>query len=428
MTFTDFTLDERLLSALLKLEFKEPTPIQAQAIPLILLKKDLLGIAQTGTGKTGAFGIPLIDRLVKNPVSEKHGVRALILAPTRELCLQIHESLRSFAQDTTLKICAIYGGVDQAEQVRFLRSGVDVVVATPGRLLDLLGQNVLCLSQIEIFVMDEADRMLDMGFIDDIQEIIARLPKEKQSLLFSATMPDKIKELAKRILKSPETIKVTQGVTLPEKITQRLIYCKRDEKFQLLRKLLQEKDRGLTLVFTRTKNLADQVVEYLAQKRLASRALHGDKSQSEREKALLDLTQGSIKVLVATDIASRGIDIEGVTHVINFNLPLEAETYVHRIGRTARAGESGTAISLCEDSEKELLERIQQFIGMYLKSEKYQGTPEVLKLGRKRVTAPTPGKSQEKTAYLDQSKRQRPLQEGEKRSHPGFKKKKKRKK
>lgn len=430
LEFTSLPLIEKLQKNLSDVGHITATPIQSAAIPLLLEGNDLLGIAQTGTGKTAAFSLPIIQHLVTRPIKRGMGEpRVLILSPTRELCLQISASIETYGKDLDIKICTVYGGVGQGEQVRQLKAGVDIVVATPGRLLDLLEQRQLRLTKVEIFVLDEADRMLDMGFIDDIKDLIGRLPPEKQTMLFSATMPPAISKLAGKMLKKPKRVEVTPAASTVEKIQQKVILCRNQDKFQLLKKILKEEAPGLVLVFTKTKNAADNVVEYLAQNRIPSRAIHGDKAQAERERALGHFKDGVIKVLIATDIAARGIDVPGVTHVINFDLPLEPESYVHRIGRTARAGKEGVAISFCDESEENRLFQIQELIDLTLPTEKYKGQKEVLKFKGPKVTAPTPGKSQEKTAYLDHSKRQRPLEEGEKkRVHPGFRKTKKRRK
>lgn len=428
MNFKDLGLDSALVNNLAKLGYSTPTPIQEKAIPLLLKGEDLMGIAATGTGKTAAFVLPFIQNLLKNK-SERKVPRALILTPTRELCSQIQETVTSFGMGLGIESAAVFGGVSQDEQVEAIRKGVDIIVATPGRLLDLYRQKVLRIAGIEYFVMDEADRMLDMGFLDDLNEILDFLPVKKQNLLFSATMPGEMKKLSGTILSQPAIVEVAPAATLAKNIEQKLIYCQRNDKFQLLKKILKEEEIKLALVFTRTKVIADMVVEYLAQNRMASRALHGDKSQAERDRAITHFSEGAIKVLVATDIASRGIDIEGVSHVINFDLPLDAESYVHRIGRTARAGASGVAISFCDDTEKNLLDKIQELIQEYLPSEKFKGQPEKLKLKSalvKKVNAPTPGKSQEKNAWLDHSKRR--AEDGPKRSHPGFKKTRKKRK
>jgi ATP-dependent RNA helicase RhlE len=428
-SFTELLLSPAVLHNLSREGYVTPTEIQARAIPLLLEGYDLLGIAQTGTGKTAAFSIPVIERILKSSDVRRAGEpRILILAPTRELASQILGNIETYSRELDVKSCALYGGVGQKDQVTALKSGVDIVIATPGRLLDLLEQRQLRLSKVEVLILDEADRMLDLGFEEELQDILSRLPAVRQNMLFSATMPKGITYLANRILKSPRKVEVTPESTPVEKISQRVIFCKQDHKFQLLKKLVKERDLELALVFTRTKNIADQVVEYLAQNRVPARALHGGKNQDDRERALGNFREKVIRVLVATDIASRGIDVEGVSHIINFDLPLEIESYVHRIGRTGRAGKEGIAISFCDPREAQLLEKIQDLIGKKLPSEKFEGKFEALNLEKavaKKITKPTPGRSQEKTAYLDHSKRQRPLKEGEKRVHPGFRNKKK---
>lgn len=428
--FSELNLSQSLLTNLESLGYKNPTPIQEKAIPLILEGHDVLGIAQTGTGKTAAFSLPILNQLSKSAENSK-APKALILAPTRELCSQIHSSIEKYAEGLEIKSCAIYGGVGQGAQTKAIREGAHVIVATPGRLLDLLTQKLLRLSEINYFVIDEADRMLDMGFIDDIKDIIGRLPPTKQTMLFSATMPGEIETLANRILKRPVIVEAAETGAVAANIEQKVIFCKRDHKYQLLKKIIKEEATGLVLVFTRTKNMADSVVEYLAQNRLASRAIHGDKNQDDRERSIRHFGDGSIKILVATDLVSRGIDVEGVSHVINFDLPLDPEGYVHRIGRTARAGKSGKAISFCEDSDQNKLTTIEQLINLKLPTEKFEGIFEKLQLKKavaKKTTAPTPGKSQEKTSWLDHSKRQRIKENGKKlHVNPAFKKKKKKK-
>lgn len=427
--FLTWSLSETLKETLTTLGHVAPTPIQAKAIPIILDGRDIVGIAQTGTGKTGAFCLPMIELLQRN--KEVRGVRALILAPTRELVSQIHLNCEAYAKNLNLKICSLYGGVDQKPQVKLLKEGCDIVVATPGRLLDLISQSHVRLAKVEIFVLDEADRMLDMGFIEDIDKIIEDLPLRVQTLLFSATMPSSVARLAKRILSSPEMIEVSPNSSVPTQVSQKVIFCKREDKFELLKKILKEEERELVVIFTKTKNSADKVKDYLIFNRIAAALFHGDKSQEDREKALGHFKNGSMKILIATDMASRGLDIQGISHVINFELPLEAENYVHRIGRTARAGKDGIAITFCEESEKPILERIEILLNVKIPSEKFKTSPQAgakwsESKSVKKVVAPTPGKSQEKSAYLDHSKRQRPLVEGAPKSkpHPGFKKKK----
>lgn len=429
-SFKKLGLGEELSKNLAELNYVNPTPIQAEAIPLILEGHDLLGIAQTGTGKSAAFLLPILERLLANPRDvRKAEPLVLILAPTRELCSQLDEAVSAYAKNLSLKSCAIYGGVDQDTQVRRLQEGVAIVVATPGRLMDLVEQRLLRLAKVETIVLDEADRMLDMGFVDDIKFIMGKLPEEKQTMLFSATMPAEIQNLADGILQDPKTVKVTPVSSVAKNIEQKVIFCKKADKLQLLKKILKEEEFDLMLVFTKTKNLADIVVEYLAQNRRASRAIHGDKSQEERERAILHFKEKVIKVLVATDVASRGIDIDGISHIINFDIPLEPESYVHRIGRTARAGKTGKAISFCSEEEKASLEKIQKLTSIKFKTEKYNSGGEGIKVttAAKKTTAPTPGKSQEKNAWLDHSKRQTLKADGTKRVHPGFKNAKKKK-
>jgi ATP-dependent RNA helicase RhlE len=429
LKFNELSLHTSLLSNLAGLGYERPTPIQAEAIPLILDGHDLLGMAQTGTGKTAAFCLPILHQLFTE--SEGKGLRALVLAPTRELASQIQQSFESYGKGTRIQSLAVFGGVNQKGQVDVLKKGIDVLIATPGRFLDLLEQGHIRLNKIRSLVLDEADRMLDMGFIEDIELIIKKLPEARQSMLFSATMPTMVADLARIILTNPKKVEVSKNSSTVQNIDQKIIFCKREDKFQLLRKILKQEERELVVVFTKTKNSADKVKEYLRFHRIASSVFHGDKSQEDRERALESFKQGGMRILIATDIAARGIDVQGVSHVINFELPMEAETYVHRIGRTARAGKAGVAITFCDDSEKAIIERIQHLIQLELPKETYKGSPEAagvwLQAGPiRKVTAPTPGKSQEKTAYLDHSKRRKLLEEGAaKPKHPGFRDKKK---
>lgn len=429
LNFKELPLQKGLLSNLAELGYERPTPIQAEAIPLILDGHDLLGMAQTGTGKTAAFCLPILHQLLSE--SEGKGLRALVLAPTRELTSQIQQSFENYGKGTGIQSLAVFGGVNQKGQVDVLKKGVDVLIATPGRFLDLLEQGHIRLNKIRSLVLDEADRMLDMGFIEDIELIIKKLPEARQSMLFSATMPAMVADLARLILTNPTKVEVSKNSSTVQNIDQKIIFCKREDKFQLLRKILKQEERDLVVVFTKTKNSADKVKEYLRFHRIASSVFHGDRSQEDRERALESFKQGGMRILIATDIAARGIDVPGVSHVINFELPMEAETYVHRIGRTARAGKTGIAITLCDDSEKAIIDRIQDLIQLDLPKENYKGSPEAagvwLQPGPiRKVTAPTPGKSQEKTAYLDHSKRRKVLEEGAaKPKHPGFRGKKK---
>jgi ATP-dependent RNA helicase RhlE len=377
LKFEDLELNPTILKNLSNKGYLSPTPIQAEAIPHLLEGRDLLGIAQTGTGKTAAFSLPILNYLSKNHSKLHPGEpRVLILAPTRELASQIKDNITLYSKDLNLATAVIYGGVGQANQVNALRKGLDILVATPGRLLDLMNQGHAKLNRVEIFVLDEADRMLDMGFINDIKKVIAKLPEKRQTLLFSATMPNEIATLANRLLKSPKKVEVTPPSTTVERIDQRVILCRKVDKYQLLRKLIQQEDTELVLVFTRTKHGANKIVEYLANYKIPSAAIHGNKSQSAREAALNNFKSGTIKVLIATDIAARGIDVQGVTHVINYDLPVDAESYVHRIGRTARAGKEGDAISFCDETERDALARIQKLIKLKLSTENFIAEPE----------------------------------------------------
>lgn len=427
-TFKELTLVDPLLSNLSDAGYHEPTEIQALAIPHLIEGKDLLGIARTGTGKTAAFCLPIIQKLLLNSKGRTgSSPRALIIAPTRELCSQIVENIEVFSKGLDIRACAIFGGVGQNDQVSLLKAGVDIVVATPGRLLDLSEQRLIRISGINVLVLDEADRMLDMGFSDDIDAIIAKTPEDKQTLMFSATMPPSIRKFATTLLKDPVNVQVAPPSSVVEEIEQKIIFCKSAHKFQLLKKI-HKSEPGLTLVFTTSKINADLVVEYLLQNRIATGAIHADKKQSERERHLANFKSHAIKILVATDIAARGIDIDNITHVINFDLPLTPETYVHRIGRTGRAGNKGKAISFCDEDEMHLLEKIKRALKKDIPTEKFEGKAERVPhegLLVKRVKAPTPGKSQEKTAYLDHSKRQKAPEDGVKRVHPGFRNSKK---
>jgi ATP-dependent RNA helicase RhlE len=377
LKFNELPLLETILKNLETAGYSTPTPIQAQSIPSLLEGKDLLGIAQTGTGKTAAFTLPMLQKLANRNFSlTPLEPRSLILAPTRELASQIKEQLDKYGKDLKIKSAVIFGGVGQAAQVAALRNGLDIVIATPGRLLDLMNQGHCRLNRVEIFVLDEADRMLDMGFINDIKKVIAKLPEKRHTMLFSATMPNEIVGIANRILKSPVKVEVTPASTTVEKITQKVIFAQKAHKYQLLRKILGDEGVEMTLVFTRTKHGANKIVDYLAAHGIKSAAIHGNKSQSAREAALENFKNGTIKVLVATDIAARGIDVKGVSHVINYDLPVEAESYVHRIGRTARAGKEGDAISFCDETERDALSRIQKLIGLKLPVETFVGVAE----------------------------------------------------
>jgi ATP-dependent RNA helicase RhlE len=361
MAFDQLNLIDPILRALNAEGYTTPTPIQQKAIPVVLEGHDLLGCAQTGTGKTAAFSLPIIQHLYNKP-SRYKSIRTLILTPTRELAIQINDSIKAYGRFLPLKHTVIFGGVNQFHQVTTLQKGVEILVATPGRLLDLMNQGYVDLKYLEIFVLDEADRMLDMGFINDVRKVIAKLPVKRQTLFFSATMPPEIQKLANDLLTNPVQVEVTPPSSTVDKIEQSLYYTNKGDKPALLLKLLNDMKITSALVFTRTKHGADKVVKFLHNHHVKSAAIHGNKSQNARQSALNDFKNGSIKVLVATDIAARGIDIDELSHVFNFDLPNIPETYVHRIGRTGRAGREGIAIAFCCAEEKGELKDIEKLI------------------------------------------------------------------
>jgi ATP-dependent RNA helicase RhlE len=377
--FSDLGLAEPLLRGLKAENYTHPTPIQARAIPHLLEGKDLLGIAQTGTGKTAAFALPILQHLSQ---SQDHagsrGTRALILAPTRELAVQIGDAFKTYGRHFKLRQATILGGVSQNTQVRAMSRGVDILIATPGRLLDLINQGHVRLDKVSHLVLDEADRMLDMGFIRDVKKIVAKTPKDRQTLFFSATMPRDVERLANEILDRPERVEVTPKVITVDRIDQRLYYVDAKSKRVLLNDLLKDGALSRVIVFTRTKRGANRVSEQLGKAGVAAEAIHGNKSQGARQAALDKFRKGRARVLVATDIAARGIDVDGVTHVINYELPNEPESYVHRIGRTARAGSSGIALSFCDPSERKHLRSIEKLTKRPLQvvGEKPQGFDE----------------------------------------------------
>jgi len=364
MKFRELGIIDPILKAVAREGYESPSPIQAQAIPLLLTGKDLLGCAQTGTGKTAAFAIPILQMLYEQRKAgqKKRKLQALVLTPTRELALQIAESFQIYGRYTGLKTAVIFGGVGQNPQVAVLKSGVDILVATPGRLLDLLNQRLCNLGDISMLVLDEADRMLDMGFVRDVKKIIAQLPSKRQTLLFSATMPKEIAALADSILHNPVTVAVTPVSSTVELIDQAVYFVDKANKGHLLKELLGDGEIVSALVFSRTKHGADKISRALKTAGIAVGAIHGNKSQNARQGALNDFKEGKIRVLVATDIAARGIDVEQLSHVINYDLPNIPETYVHRIGRTGRAGLSGKAISFCDFDEKAYLKDIEKLI------------------------------------------------------------------
>ncbi len=366
MTFESLALSEPILRALGQEGYSSPTPIQQQAIPHALQKRDILGCAQTGTGKTAAFGIPILQLLSGSGADSgphKRPIRSLILTPTRELAIQIEESLNAYGRHLPLKNTVIFGGVGETPQIEALRRGTDILVATPGRLLDLMNRKFVDLRNLEIFVLDEADRMLDMGFIHDVKKVIQRLPERRQTLFFSATMPPEIQKLAESILHNPVKVEVTPVSSTAEKVEQHMFFVNKSNKPKLLKYLLEDNAIRSALVFTRTKHGADRVVRDLVKYGIKAEAIHGNKSQNARQRALGNFKSGEIRVLVATDIAARGIDVEELSHVINYEIPNIPETYVHRIGRTGRAGNSGIAISLCQPDEMPFLKDIQKLIG-----------------------------------------------------------------
>jgi len=358
-TFKDLKLIPPLDRAIEKQGYSIPTPIQSKSIPGLLLGKDLIGIAQTGTGKTAAFVLPILQRM-----TEKYPrvLRTLVLAPTRELAAQIGESFSAYGEFLKFKHTVIFGGVSQGKQVYALSNGVDIVVATPGRLLDLMNQGFIKLDNIKFFVLDEADRMLDMGFIHDIKKIIAKLPKERQSFFFSATMSSEINALAKSLLRDPIHVEVTPQATTLDIIQQYIFFVDHESKLNLLLELLKQKHLTRVLIFTQTKHRANKVVAFLIKNHISSDAIHGNKSQNARTKAIADFKAGRIRILVATDIAARGIDIDNISHVINYEIPFAPENYVHRIGRTARAGAEGTSFSFCSAEERNYLKAIEALI------------------------------------------------------------------
>lgn len=406
MTFKDLNIIEPILKALQTEGYETPTPIQEQAIPIALNNSDILGCAQTGTGKTAAFSIPIIQKLYNSSIvqssnnniapnsntndnsrnnsnnniapnanskrviknnsagnSRRREIKALILTPTRELAIQIGESFTAYGRNTNLRHLVIFGGVGQQPQVNALRNGIDILIATPGRLLDLMGQGFINLKSIDSFVLDEADRMLDMGFIHDIKRILPHLPKQRQTLFFSATMPQEIASLAGSILNNPVKIAVTPVSSTVDTVEQMIYFTEKQEKTNLLIELLKDKEKKSILVFSRTKHGADKISKNLVKAGIRSEAIHGNKSQSARQNTLSNFKRRSTRVLIATDIAARGIDIDELSHVVNFDLPEVPETYVHRIGRTGRAGNSGIALSFCSPEERGLLKEIQKLIG-----------------------------------------------------------------
>lgn len=381
MRFEDLEIIEPILKALKGEKYTEPTPVQEKAIPLILKRHDVLGSAQTGTGKTAAFAVPILQHLFHDRQQYNYSgkIKALIITPTRELAIQIATSFTVYGKFTGIKNTVIFGGVSQGSQTESLRKGVDVLVATPGRLLDLIDQGFIKLKYVEYFVLDEADRMLDMGFIHDIRKIITKLPDKRQSLFFSATMPKNIVELSRKILYNPKKVEVSPVSSTAETIQQYLYYTNKSTKKDLLFYILQNHKIDHVLLFSRTKHGADKIARNLKKRKINTAVIHGDKAQNQRQKALSQFKAGEIRVLVATDIAARGIDIDKLKHVINYDIPNIAETYVHRIGRSGRAGEEGTAISLCEPEENAFIKDIEKLINQKIEPVRENPFPQTEK-------------------------------------------------
>ena len=411
MEFELLGLHPLLLAAVRAAGYREPTPIQQQAIPPALTGRDILGTAQTGTGKTAAFCLPILQRLAAG-VRVGSVPRALVLTPTRELAAQIDESIATYRGNLALRHAVIFGGVSEAAQIRALRRGVDIVVATPGRLLDLMGQGEVRLDAIEVFVLDEADRMLDMGFLPDVRRITERLPQKRQTMLFSATMPPEIRGLADRWMHDPAVVAVDPPSSTAQGVEdQRVFFVDKHDKRRLLLEILADRSVKRALLFTRTKHGANRVVEHLERASVPSAAIHGNKSQAARVRALERFRAGGLRVLVATDLAARGIDVEGISHVINFDLPNVPETYVHRVGRTGRAGQSGIALSFCDDEERAFLVDIERLIGRHLVRVETHGCPPSRSLppptdltSRRRGAAPTASTESEPRAATGQAR------------------------
>jgi len=404
--FKELELIEPILKALETEGYTNPTPIQEQAIPSALAGKDILGCAQTGTGKTAAFSIPILQLVCQSQLNGNftRGIKALILTPTRELAIQIDESIAAYGKNLRISHEVIFGGVSQHHQVINLKKGVDILTATPGRLLDLMQQGFIHLKDIRFFVLDEADRMLDMGFINDVKKVVAKLPEKKQTLFFSATMPDEIEKLANTLLKNPVTIAVTPVSSTVEKIEQAIYFVEKENKKNLLQDLLKDSAIKSALVFTRTKHGADKVVKNLVKQGITSEAIHGNKSQNARQRALTNFKNGNTRILVATDIAARGIDVDGLSHVFNYELPNVPETYVHRIGRTGRAGENGMAISFCDTEERAYLKDIQKLIKIELpvvsNHEYHSATPQKVSSNQpEKIKKPAPRNRMVKQSY-----------------------------
>jgi ATP-dependent RNA helicase RhlE len=387
--FSNLSLNESILRAITRAGYETPTPIQESAIPLVLEGKDLLGTAQTGTGKTAAFSLPMLHMLNERKSSSTRDIRALILTPTRELALQVEESFRTYGRNLPLRSTVVVGGVSAGPQIKALKNKVDILVATPGRLLDLMNQGFIHLNRVEMLVLDEADRMLDMGFINDVRKIVSKIPRNRQTLLFSATLSGEIQHLASDMLKNPSTVSTTPDVSVADNIEQKVLFVDQANKRNLLSDILQEDGVKRALVFSRTKRLADRLMTHLSKIGISAEAIHSDKTQNARQRALRAFDRGHVKVLIGTDIVARGIDVDGISHVINFNLPDDPENYVHRIGRTARAGSNGIALSFCAADELLQLKGIEKLIKQPLTELEDHAFHSTLISGiRKRKSAP----------------------------------------
>ena len=412
--FQELGLSKQLLRAVESEGYTTPTPVQEQSIPPLLAGRDVLGVAQTGTGKTAAFALPVLQVMSRNPPQGKRIIRALVLSPTRELAAQIDERFSVYGEHLDLRHRVIFGGVNQNPQVKALQRGLDILIATPGRLLDLIGQGHIDLSRVKFFVLDEADRMLDMGFIRDIKKVLKLLPRRRQNLLFSATMPSTIAKLAESFLNNAVMVDVSPKELTVDRIDQKVMFIRKADKVRLLVNIIKDEKVNRGLVFTRTKHGANRLVKQLDKTGIDATAIHGNKSQGARTKALEGFKRGNIPILVATDIASRGIDVEGITHVFNFDLPNEPESYVHRIGRTARAGKSGLSYAFCDDSEAGYLVAIQQLIGMKIPlddSHKYHFPGAIPKPGQRpgkikvKKSAKKPKENQQNKPYRTKNRR-----------------------
>jgi ATP-dependent RNA helicase RhlE len=397
-------LDTRILRAVTEAGYTEPTPIQVAAVPPILAGQDLIGIAQTGTGKTAAFTLPILTRLAALPPQQRHATKVLVIAPTRELVVQIEENVKAYAKHLPLSVATVFGGVSEFHQIKALRAGVDIIIATPGRLMDLMGQRCADFSQLKHLVLDEADRMLDMGFLPSIRRIVQQLPKQRQTLLFSATLSPEIERLTHEFQRAPKLVQIGRRANPAETVTQLVYEVPKHLKTSLLLHLLRDREMDMVLVFTRMKHAADRLARQIEQKGIRTAALHANRSQNQRLRALKDFKSGAVRVLVATDIASRGIDVDGISHVVNYDFPMHPEDYVHRIGRTGRAQAVGDAISFVTPEDHDDLRKLERFIGRGVVRKRAEGFdysgspgPGEQSVGSRPVQPQRPGKRQERS-------------------------------